>query len=166
MPSYVLKSDDNNALYNGVFEVYDPNTNKTNLQTVICNQPFYSKNYLSQNFLTKNRLEFVSDEPYVSPIFCNFSYNKSNDSSTGYHALEVPDVGQLFDVFISVSDHPVKLYFNNNKDKFINIYKHSSGIIFNSVAPASIRVINTSCDTDYSIALLLSNQFANNNNLV
>lgn len=157
MPTYKFDPNlEGPGPYNAVFEVYDPETRKINLQNILHGQTFITKKYLSENMMKKEQLIFISDEPYISPIFCNFTGIGKND-------LIVPDIGQLFDIYVSIEKDPVLLYFNNDKDRSINIFKNGAGIVFKSVSAANVRVITTDSKSKYSIALLLSNQFAHNN---
>lgn len=138
-------------------DLYDPQKKVNETVRILYGQTFTTDKYYSASYMKHEEFEFVSDEPFVSPILCCFNGEHEN-------ALEVPDCGHLFDIYVVAITQPVTLYFNNNKDgERILVTKESSGIIFKSMAPAGIRIVNTYCTSKYSIALLLTNHFAANN---
>ena len=160
MPTYKfspnVKSEEITDLFT-FLETYNFDTKTTDISRIVMNQTFTTDKYLSSNYMKNEKVEFVSDEPYISPILCSFT-------GSGECKLEVPDCGHLFDIYVSTLKDPVKLFFNNNSegDKVI-VTKTSSGIIFQNMAPAGIRVVNGVCDSEYCISLLLTNHFAENN---
>lgn len=138
-------------------DVYDTEKKKSETIRIVHGQEFVTDKYYSAAYMKHEHFEFISDKPYISPILCSFN------GSEKCH-LEVPDCGHLFDIFVATLDKPVKLYFNENaKGQHMLITKESSGVIFKNMAPAGIRVVNAFCDSQYSVAILLTNHFAANN---
>lgn len=161
MPSYrynpdLSKLDNKNILntYTNTFEALNDD-NSTTFKKVFPNQIFASNVYLSKKDLAHDSLEFVSDEPFVSPII--FSY-----IGKGKKDIELDDYGYAIDVYVSIPNgSKLTIWFNNNKEKQLLVQQ--SGTIFRSITLSKIRTISTNCADEYCIAILDSNQMANNN---
>ena len=169
MPTYRFNPDKNGTgPFTSSFEVYNPTTNTNDYQKIVCGQTFTTDGYYSVETMKKADVEFISDEPFVSPIIC--SYTGSNNNQ-----LEVPDYQRLVNIYISVPDYTnqkncINLYFNNNKDNAILVYPFT-GKIFENILVRNIRIINTelyNIETiepfTYTIAVLAGNSYAFNNN--
>ena len=162
MPTYKYNPDRNNIaeiLSFSKFLVYDPITKIKEERRVAPGQSFATDKYLDKLVMRKASLEFVSDEPYISPIFLSYS-------GTEQKTLEVPDYANLIDIYVSLKTSAssyISLYFNGDKDNFINIY--NSDKIFRNISVSKIRTITTIPynKTPYTIALVDSDQFASNN---
>lgn len=158
MPEYKYQPDSNNITSTiSVFEVYNPETNTVSSKKIIKGNSFYSDRYLSKDVEKKAGLVFVNDEPYVSPILASFNGSGSNE-------LEVPDYSGLVDIYVSLSSGNVEVYFNNDSEHKITVYQ--SGTVFRSILTNKIRIVNTKGSSNYSIALLDSNQFTANNTTI
>ena len=158
MPEYKYQPDSDNITSTiSVFEVYDPETNTISSKKIIKGDSFYSDRYLSKDVEKKAGLVFVNDEPYVSPILASFNGSGSNE-------LEVPDYSGLIDIYVSLSSGNVEIYFNNDSEHKVVAYQ--SGTIFRSILTNKIRIVNTKSSSNYSIALLDSNQFTANNTTI
>lgn len=141
------------------FTVYDPITKTKEEKKIYSGQEFSTDKYFDKHVLEKAFLEFVSDEPYISPIFVSYSGTKQN-------TIEVPDYANLIDIYVSLKTSDsgyISLYFNGDEEHSINLY--SSGKVFRNISVSKIRTITTVPHNKaaYTIALVDSDQFASNN---
>ena len=167
MPTYRYNPDikNNKGFFISTFEVYDPIQKKKINKKINRGETFITDTYLSNNVMKNEEYEFVSDEPYFSPILLNYTGNESN-------VIEVPEIGCLVDIYVSVMNNSsnnsyIELFFNdNNKDKVI-VTPYSSGTIFRCISNSKIRCINTVPYNDavYTVSVLDAEQFATNNSL-
>ena len=159
MPSYRYNPPKESTYIFSSFNVYDPITHTKKEQRVLADQIFCTDRYLAKDITEKAFLEFISDEPYISPILVSYSGNEEK-------TIEIPDYTNLIDIYVSLKtskNNFIKLFFNNNTESYINIY--SSGKVFRNISISKIRTITTipNDKCDYTIALVDADQFANNN---
>lgn len=159
MPTYKYCPPQNIASLFTNFVVYDPITRTKEDKRILPTQSFTTDRYYGKEILEKSHLEFVSDEPYVSPVLISYS---GNDGKT----LEVPEYNNLIDIYVSLKTSKnslIKIYFNGNKNNALNIY--NSGKLFRNISVSKIRTITVEPinNCDYTIALVDSEQFAGNN---
>lgn len=124
-------------------------------QRVFINQEFEIDGYLSKGIVEREQIEFVKDEPYITPIIASYY-------GGGTNALEVPDSPELVDILVNVpTGGKVKIYFNNENPATKFIVAMGSGPIFRSICTTRIRVINTESlgGGDYSIAVVPTTQY-------
>lgn len=154
MPRYKFVPDKDTAQFFATsFEVYDEITNTKSSQKVIYNQEFTTDIYYPKSFMEKESLEFISDEPYISPIICS-KFSNCNET------IELPEYRGPVNIYVAVNDKgAITLGFNNDNSKLIMINSYSSGFIFKNILLEKIRVINTAIKnpkTEYSIAVIIS----------
>lgn len=131
----------------------DPYFIHVNGKMIIKDQEFELDGYLSEAIMEADHIEFVKDEPYISPIIC---------SKTGASIdLEVPDCGDPVDIIVYVpTGGKCKVYFNNNiaTEKFITVT--NSGPIMRSVSTHTFKTINGRGSGECCIAVVPATQYA------
>ena len=74
---------------------------------------------LSKEEKKKQLLDFIGSGASPSKFLVNISYDKINQK----RAIELISLDEVFEKQLNFSDDQVKMYFENNKDKYIKIYK-------------------------------------------
>ena len=74
---------------------------------------------LSKEEKKKQFLDFVGGGAFPSKFLVNISYDKINQK----RAIELISLDEVFEKQLNFSDDQVKMYFENNKDKYTKVYK-------------------------------------------
>ena len=74
---------------------------------------------LSKEEKKKQLLDFIGGGVSPSKFLVNISYDKINQKS----AIELISLDEVFEKQLNFSDDQVKMYFENNKDKYTKVYK-------------------------------------------
>lgn len=147
MPRYKFSPDMKYGPYTTNMEVYDSETGKEEFRKIIFNEEFDTKHYLSNSFMESEHLEFISDEPFVSPVLCSIC-------GTGILQLTVPDCSAPFDILVFNGDSKSEVWFNNHISSRFTIMPGFSGVIMHAAMSGDIRTVNLNSVDEISAALI------------
>ena len=169
MPTYKYNpnKEDPKGFFVSSFEVYDPITKEKDYKKIYYGQKFTTDCYLPQNIIEKEELEFISDEPYVSPIILSKAIYKDQIVN-----IDLSNIHEIIDLYISISPNcnPLEsnayanIWFNNDSDNIIDVNMFNSGTILKGLSLSNIRIITVHAVNCVANVSLIKSQFGSMSN--